>query len=119
MFTFLTGEGGFLQELLYGYPGLRWRQDRLELAPTLPPQLAGGLRLLGLKWQGRTVDIDIERSGARVVLRSGAPMTVEAPSGAHLWFFCPRKPPKAAFGKLTEADVRAAMTRIICGLRAL
>src|SRR5690242_13795650 len=81
VFTFLTGEGGFLQEFLYGYPGLRWRSDRLELAPTLPPQLAGGLRLVGLKWQGRVLDIDISRSSSRVVLRSGAPMTVEAPSG--------------------------------------
>ena len=40
MFTFLTGEGGFLQEFLYGYPGLRWREDRLRLDPMLPPQLA-------------------------------------------------------------------------------
>ncbi len=81
VFTFLTGEGGFLQEFLYGYPGLRWRQDRLVLAPTLPPQLARGLRLVGLKWQGRVLDVDISRSGSRVVLHSGAPMTVETPTG--------------------------------------
>ena len=40
VFTFLTGEGGFLQEFLYGYTGLRWREDRLRLDPMLPPQLA-------------------------------------------------------------------------------
>ena len=39
VFTFLTGEGGFLQEFLYGYTGLRWREDRLRLDPMLPPQL--------------------------------------------------------------------------------
>ena len=40
VFTFLTGEGGFLREFLYGYTGLRWREDRLRLDPMLPPQLA-------------------------------------------------------------------------------
>ena len=53
VFTFLTGEGGFLQEFLYGYTGLRWREDRLRLDPMLPPQLSAGLRISGLRWQGR------------------------------------------------------------------
>jgi trehalose/maltose hydrolase-like predicted phosphorylase len=44
VFTFLTGEGGFLQEFLYGYTGLRWRADGLRLDTMLPPQLADGRR---------------------------------------------------------------------------
>jgi hypothetical protein len=33
VFTFLTGEGGFLQEFLYGYTGLRWRAVRRRPRP--------------------------------------------------------------------------------------
>ena len=49
VFTFLTGEGGFLQEFLYGYTGLRWRQDRLG---GCCPAAGRGLRITGLRWRG-------------------------------------------------------------------
>jgi trehalose/maltose hydrolase-like predicted phosphorylase len=81
VFTFLTGEGGFLQEFLYGYPGLRWREDRLRLDPMLPPQLSGGLRLTGLRWQGRRFDVVVRRGSSVVTLKRGAPATVETPAG--------------------------------------
>jgi hypothetical protein len=77
VFTFLTGEGGFLQEFLYGYTGLRWRADGLRLDTMLPPQLADGLRLTGLRWQGRLFDVAIGPSTSTLTLRSGAP----APAG--------------------------------------
>jgi trehalose/maltose hydrolase-like predicted phosphorylase len=83
VFTFLTGEGGFLQEFLYGYTGLRWRADRVHLDPMLPPQLAGGVHLKGLRWHGRVLDIAVDRGRTTVTLRSGRPVTVESPSGAH------------------------------------
>jgi trehalose/maltose hydrolase-like predicted phosphorylase len=82
VFTFLTGEGGFLQEFVYGYPGLRWREDRMRLDPMLPPQLSGGLRLTGLRWQGRTFDVAVGRQSSTVTLTRGAPTTVETPAGA-------------------------------------
>jgi trehalose/maltose hydrolase-like predicted phosphorylase len=81
VFTFLTGEGGFLQEFLYGYTGLRWRADRLRLDPMLPPQLSGGLRITGLRWQGRVLDIAVGPATSTVMLRSGAAATVETPAG--------------------------------------
>jgi trehalose/maltose hydrolase-like predicted phosphorylase len=81
VFTFLTGEGGFLQEFLYGYTGLRWRADRLRLDPMLPPQLADGLRLNGLRWQGRLFDVALGPSTSTLTLRSGAPALVETPAG--------------------------------------
>ena len=77
MFTFLTGEGGFLQEFLFGYTGLRWREGAIRLDPFLPPQLAGGLRLTGLRWQGRVFDLDLRPTGATVTLREGPPMPIE------------------------------------------
>jgi hypothetical protein len=81
VFTFLTGEGGFLQEFLYGYPGLRWRENRLRLDPTLPPQLSGGLRLSGLRWQGRVFDVAVGPAMTTVTLQRGAAATVETPGG--------------------------------------
>src|SRR5205085_12095563 len=30
-FTFMTGIGGFLQEVLYGYSGFRWGADGIQL----------------------------------------------------------------------------------------
>jgi trehalose/maltose hydrolase-like predicted phosphorylase len=76
VFTFLTGEGGFLQEFLYGYPGLRWGGKRLVLDPTLAPQLAGGLTLRGLHWHGRTVNLHLGGQSTVVRLVSGKPITV-------------------------------------------
>jgi trehalose/maltose hydrolase-like predicted phosphorylase len=81
VFTFLTGEGGFLQEFLYGYSGLRWRGETLRVAPKLPPQLAGGLQLRSVQWRGRVIDVTITRDRTQVALRSGPPMTLQTPSG--------------------------------------
>ena len=78
VFTFLTGKGGFLQEFLYGYTGLRWREDRLRLDPMLPPQLSAGLRVRGLSWQGRVLDLALSPRATTVTLRSGAPATISA-----------------------------------------
>ncbi|WP_405863195.1 discoidin domain-containing protein [Streptomyces sp. NBC_01515] len=78
---FLTGKGGFLQVLTHGLTGLRLRPDALHLDPTLPPQLADGVRLSGLRWRGRTYDISIEARTTTVRLRSGAPFTLDTPEG--------------------------------------
>jgi hypothetical protein len=76
VFTFLTGEGGFLQEFLYGYSGLRWSTHKLLLDPTLPPQLASGLTLRGLRWHGRSVAVHLGRHTTAVRLTSGNPIVV-------------------------------------------
>ncbi|MDQ0994573.1 glycosyl hydrolase family 65 protein [Streptomyces sp. V3I7] len=76
-FTFLTGHGGFLQVFLYGYSGLRWRPDRVVLAPILPAAL-DGITLSRLHWRGRVFDVDIRHEGTTVRLRSGPELPVEA-----------------------------------------
>ncbi|WP_330307075.1 MULTISPECIES: discoidin domain-containing protein [unclassified Streptomyces] len=79
---FLTGKGGFLQIFTHGLTGLRLRENALHLDPVLPPQLAdGGVWLSGLRWRGRTYDIHIGRTTTTVRLRSGAPFTLETPTG--------------------------------------
>ena len=78
-FTFLTGEGGFLQTFLYGWSGFRWRPDRIHLDPALPDQwAASGLTLRGLAYQGRRFDVAIGAQQTTVTLDSGDPVTVEA-----------------------------------------
>ena len=44
-YDFLTGTGGFLQVFTHGLTGLRMREDRVQLDPTLPPQLQDGVTL--------------------------------------------------------------------------
>lgn len=75
-FTFLTGHGGFLQEFLYGYSGLRRRADRIALAPILPAELEG-ITLQRLRWRGRVFDVDIRPDGTTVRLRTGEPLPVQ------------------------------------------
>ncbi|WP_329063920.1 discoidin domain-containing protein [Streptomyces sp. NBC_01429] len=81
---FLTGKGGFLQVFTHGLTGLRPREDGVRLDPTLPPQLARGVTLRGLRWQGRTYDVAIGARETTVRLTAGDPFTVHTPSGAQL-----------------------------------
>jgi Glycosyl hydrolase family 65, C-terminal domain len=82
-FTFTTGTGGFLQEFLYGYTGLRWRAGGLRLDPSLPPQLTG-VRATALHWRGRTLSVAVGPRTTRVRLESGPPMRVSSPEGTRV-----------------------------------
>ncbi|MEV6012465.1 ricin-type beta-trefoil lectin domain protein [Streptomyces sp. NPDC051976] len=78
-FTFTTGEGGYLQEFLYGFTGLRWGTDAVTVNPFLPPQLPG-VNLTGVKWHGRTFDISVGQQTTQLTLRSGPPLPVRVGS---------------------------------------
>ncbi|MEU2787679.1 discoidin domain-containing protein [Streptomyces sp. NPDC007100] len=78
---FLTGKGGFLQTFTNGLTGLRMRENTVRLDPMLPPQLSDGVTLRGLRWQGRTYDVEIGAHRTTVRLTAGAPMRVESPEG--------------------------------------
>ncbi len=79
-FTFTTGIGGFLQEFLYGYSGLRFGPGAVTLAPSLTGQL-GGVVLHDLAWHGRTFTVTVKPNQTTVVLDSGAPLTISTPTG--------------------------------------
>ncbi|WP_329614115.1 discoidin domain-containing protein [Streptomyces brevispora] len=81
---FLTGKGGFLQVFTHGLTGLRLREDGVRLDPMLPPQLRAGVTLTGLRYQGRTYDIEIGPRTTEVRLASGAPFTLHTPAGPRL-----------------------------------
>ncbi len=74
-FTFTTGIGGFLQEFLYGYSGLRWNGSAVQLDPSLNAGI-GGVVLRNLHWQGRTFTVDVGSSTTTVSLTSGSAMPV-------------------------------------------
>ncbi len=77
-FTFMTGIGGFLQEFIYGYPGMRWDRHAVQLDPTLTSQLSG-VTVHALRWRGRTFSISVGQTSTRVTLTSGhrLPVTVD------------------------------------------
>lgn len=73
--TFMTGIGGFLQEFLYGYSGLRWSTDEVRLAPSLTDQLSG-IVLHGLSWHGRRFTLAIGRRTTTVTVTGGGSLPV-------------------------------------------
>ena len=81
-FTFMTGIGGFLQEFLYGYSGLRLGSDAVQLSPSLTDQL-GGVVLHGLSWHGRRFTVSIGQKTTSVTVTGGGALPVVTPSGSH------------------------------------
>ena len=79
-FTFMTGIGGFLQEFLYGYSGLRWDPSDVHLDPSLTGQLPG-IVLRGLTWRGRQFTVSIGARTTTVTLTSGRNLVLATPSG--------------------------------------
>jgi hypothetical protein len=65
---FLTGSGGYLQSLLYGFSGLRIREQGLveAYAPVLPPSW-NSLTLRNLVFRGERIDIRIARDATGAV----------------------------------------------------
>ncbi|KAI9721062.1 MAG: hypothetical protein M1812_002543 [Candelaria pacifica] len=53
-FPFLTGHGGDNQITIFGYLGLRLQLDRLDIDPSLPPQIPT-LRYRTIYWQGHPI----------------------------------------------------------------
>jgi trehalose/maltose hydrolase-like predicted phosphorylase len=68
--NFLTGAGSFLQQVIYGYTGLRLGEQGLE--PRFPPVLPSHIKRLTLKnvfSRGKRYDIVIDSTGRRMVPR--------------------------------------------------
>ena len=68
--NFITGAGGFLQQIIYGYSGLRLGDGGLRRAfrPVLPTRLTR-LTLRNFSVRGRRYDIVVERDTVRFVAR--------------------------------------------------
>ncbi|PYO74360.1 MAG: hypothetical protein DMD67_13660, partial [Gemmatimonadetes bacterium] len=68
--NFLTGAGGFLQQVIYGYTGLRLTDAGLRsvFRPVLPSRITK-LVLRHVSVRGKTYDIMVEGDSARFVPR--------------------------------------------------
>ena len=78
--TSMTGIGGFLQQFLYGYSGLRWGRQAVSLEPVLTSQL-GGIVLRNLRWHGRVFTIAIGPRTSTLTLISGHALWVHTRFG--------------------------------------
>ena len=59
--NFITGAGGLLQSVLFGYGGIRYREDQMDINPTkLPNTTSWAIR--GVKYRGVTFDVDVKGS---------------------------------------------------------
>ena len=76
-FTFTTGIGGFLQEFLYGYSGMRWNASAVQLDPSLNGQL-GGVVLRDVHWHASTFTVSIGPRTTTVTLTRGPALPVTA-----------------------------------------
>ena len=80
--NFITGAGGFLQNIFNGYGGLRARADRLEFAPLLPPKitmvrfrnLQYGGAVVSVEYNGVIMSVTLETAAARPLRIVGGPL---------------------------------------------
>ncbi len=72
--NFLTGAGGFLQQVIFGYTGLRLGELGLEPAfsPVLPSRITR-LRLRNLHVRGATYDVVVDSTGRHLQRHAEAP----------------------------------------------
>ena len=73
--NFVTGAGGFLQQVIFGYTGLRLG-DRGGLELAFPPVLPSSIRRLVLKnvhARGKSYDVIVDASGRRIIPHAGTP----------------------------------------------
>jgi trehalose/maltose hydrolase-like predicted phosphorylase len=74
-FTFTTGIGGFLQEFIYGYSGLRYQVAAVQLDPSLTSQI-GGVVLRDLAWHGTRFTVAINQATTAITVQSGPALPV-------------------------------------------
>jgi trehalose/maltose hydrolase-like predicted phosphorylase len=79
--TFMTGIGGFLQEFLYGYTGLRFTATAVQVAPILTGQF-DGVVVHGLAWHGRRFTVAVGPRATALTLDHGAALPISTPSGS-------------------------------------
>jgi protein-glucosylgalactosylhydroxylysine glucosidase len=72
--NFVTGAGGFLQQVIYGWTGYRWGDRGLEPEfPALLPSSVKRLVLRNVSVRGKRYDISVDRSGRRMTATTRLP----------------------------------------------
>ena len=72
--NFVTGAGGFLQQVIYGWTGYRWADSGLEPEfPALLPSSVKRLILRNVSVRGKRYDITVDQSGRRMTPAPSSP----------------------------------------------
>lgn len=71
--NFITGAGGFIQAVVYGYGGFRIRNDGLHFNSTLPPKTTK--LTLGVHYLGCLLKIEVRVTGVTCTLVSNGPIS--------------------------------------------
>ena len=80
--NFITGAGGYLQNFVNGYAGLRYTKEGITLRPVVPPHAATSLKLRGLSLAGSRMDVYYDVAAITVTLNSGPGVTVKSHGAA-------------------------------------
>ena len=70
--NFITGMGGFLQALLFGYGGVRLREKFLDFDPVLPPNCSK-MMFTGIDYMGSSLSLTVVDRNMTITLTSDGP----------------------------------------------
>jgi trehalose/maltose hydrolase-like predicted phosphorylase len=76
--NFITGAGGYLQNYLNGYAGLRYTKEGMNLRPVVPPHAVTSLKLRGLSLVGSRMDVYYDAETITITLASGPGVTIHS-----------------------------------------
>ena len=79
--NFITGAGGYLQNYINGYAGLRYTEDGLTLRPVLPPHGCASLALRGIALATSRFTAFYTASEVVFTLSEGTPLEVSLVGG--------------------------------------
>ena len=80
--NFITGAGGYVQNILFGYGGVRYDERGLSVRPTLPPGGVTELKLRRVALGTSAVDLVVRAGSLAVELVQGPPLVFGAPGAA-------------------------------------
>lgn len=78
--NFLTGAGGFLENLLFGFGGIQYKAEELRIAPVLPPFNVTSLLIRNLNYRGRQIEVQFNVKELHLRLVQGMPLYVRLES---------------------------------------
>ena len=74
--NFITGAGGFLQNFIYGYAGVRYTDEGITMRPLLPPHGISSLTLRGLALASSRLTLKYTAERLEATLTRGAPLEI-------------------------------------------
>jgi hypothetical protein len=76
--NFITGAGGYLQNFVYGYAGLRYTDGGLRVQPVLPPHNITSMKLRAVAFAGRRLSLEYDAAELKVTVLVGGALQISA-----------------------------------------